>query len=118
MSDFYTGLRSTASALLAQYAQGAIAHIRDGAATGPSYDPTPGTPVVTPVTASVKGVSSRYVQDGFISVQDLELFCSVFGFTPVQSDRFSIDGRELQVIMVQPIPAAGTTVAWRVFLKS
>jgi hypothetical protein len=42
----------------------------------------------------------------------------VFGFDPVQSDRFDIDGRELQVIMVEPIPAAGTTVAWRVFLKT
>ena len=116
--SFYTRLQGTASKLLGEYAQGTITHIRDGEATGPSYDPTPGVPVVTPVTASVKGVSSKYVQDGFISAQDLELICSVFGFDPVQSDRFSIDGRELQVIMVEPIPAAGTTVAWRVFLKS
>ena len=116
--SFYTRLQGTASKLLGEYAQGTITHIRDGEATGPSYDPTPGVPVVTPVTASVKGVSSKYVQDGFISAQDLELICSVFGFAPVQSDRFSIDGRQLQVIMVEPIPAAGTTVAWRVFLKS
>ena len=115
---FYTRLQSTATKLLSEYAQGTIAHIRDGEPTGPSYDPTPGVPVVTPVTATIKGMSARYVQDGFISMQDLELFCSVFGFDPVQSDRFSIDGRELQVIMVEPIPAAGTTVAWRVFLKS
>ena len=115
---FYTRLQSTATKLLDKYAQGTISHIRDGEPTGPSYDPTPGVPVVTPVTATIKGMSARYVQDGFISMQDLELFCSVFGFDPVQSDRFSIDGRELQVIMVEPIPAAGTTVAWRVFLKS
>jgi hypothetical protein len=115
---FYTRLQSTATKLLSEYAQGSISHIRDGEPTGPSYDPTPGQAVATPVTASVKGASARYVQDGFISAQDLELVCSVFGFDPVQSDRFSIDGRELQVIMVEPIPAAGTTVAWRVFLKS
>jgi len=116
--SFYTRLQDTASKLLGEYAQGTITHIRDGEATGPSYDPTPGVPVVTPVTASVKGVSSKYLQDGFISMQDLELICSVFGFDPLQSDRFSIDGRQLQVIMVEPIPAAGTKVAWRVFLKS
>ena len=115
---FYTRLQSTATKLLSEYAQGTITHIRDGEPSGPSYDPTPGQAVATPVTASVKGVSARYVQDGFISAQDLELICSVFGFDPVQSDRFSIDGRELQVIMVEPIPAAGTTVAWRVFLKA
>ena len=115
---FYTRLQSTATKLLSEYAQGSISHIRDGEPTGPSYDPTPGQAVVTPVTASVKGASARYVQDGFISAQDLELICSVFGFDPVQSDRFSIDGRELQVIMVEPKPAAGTTVAWRVFLKT
>jgi hypothetical protein len=78
----------------------------------------PGVPVVTPVRGSVKGASSKYIQDGFISAQDLQMTCSVFGFDPVQSDRFDIDGRELQVIMVEPIPAAGTTVAWRVFLKT
>jgi len=116
--SFYNRLQATATKLLGEYAQGTITHIRDGEPTGPSYDPTPGLPVVTAVTASVKGVSSKYVQDGFISMQDLELICSVFGFTPVQSDRFSIDGRQLQVIMVEPIPAAGTTVAWRVFLKT
>ena len=115
---FYTRLQSTATKLLDKYAQGTISHIRDGEPTGPSYDPTPGVPVSTPVDASVKGASSKYIQDGFISAQDLELVCSVFGFDPVQSDRFSIDGRELQVIMVEPIPAAGTTVSWRVFLKS
>jgi len=116
--SFYTRLQATATKLLEEYSQGAITHIRDGAPTGPSYDPTPGQAVATPVTASVKGVSARYVQDGFISAQDLELICSVFGFDPVQSDRFSIDGRVLQVIMVEPIPAAGTIVAWRVFLKT
>ena len=116
--SFYTRLQGTATKLLDKYGQGTISHIRDGEPTGPSYDPTPGQAVVTPVTASVKGASARYVQDGFISAQDLELICSVFGFDPVQSDRFSIDGRELQVIMVEPIPAAGTTVAWRVFLKT
>ena len=115
---FYTRLQSTATKLLDKYAQGTISHIRDGEPTGPSYDPTPGVPVVTPVRGSVKGASSKYIQDGFISAQDLQMTCSVFGFTPTQSDRFSIDGRELQVIMVEPIPAAGTTVAWRVFLKS
>ena len=115
---FYTRLQSTATKLLSEYAQGSISHIRDGEPTGPSYDPTPGVPVSTPVDASVKGASSKYIQDGFISAQDLQMFCSVFGFTPTQSDRFSIDGRELQVIMVEPIPAAGTTVAWRVFLKT
>ena len=116
--SFYTRLQETASKLLSEYAQGTITHIRDGEATGPSYDPTPGVPVSTPVEASVRGASSKYIQDGFISAQDLELICSVFGFDPLQSDRFSIDGRQLQVIMVEPIPAAGTTVAWRVFLKS
>ena len=115
---FYTRLQSTATKLLSEYAQGTITHIRDGEPSGPSYDPTPGVPVSTPVDASVKGASSKYIQDGFISAQDLQMTCSVFGFDPVQSDRFSIDGRELQVIMVEPIPAAGTTVAWRVFLKS
>ena len=116
--SFYTRLQATATKLLDKYAQGTITHIRDGEPTGPSYDPTPGVPVSTPVDASVKGASSKYIQDGFISAQDLQMTCSVFGFDPVQSDRFSIDGRELQVIMVEPIPAAGTTVAWRVFLKS
>lgn len=116
--SIYDRAQATASRLLKKYAQGTITHIRDGEPTGPSYDPTPGVPVSTPVDGSAKGVSSKYIQDGFISAQDLQLTCSVFGFDPVQSDRFEIDGRELQVIMAVPIPAAGTTVAWRVFLKS
>ena len=116
--SFYPRSQATVTGIYKKYGQGNISHIRDGEPTGPSYDPTPGVPVVTPVRGSVKGASSKYIQDGFISAQDLQMFCSVFGFTPTQSDRFSIDGRELQVIMVEPIPAAGTTVAWRVFLKT
>ena len=116
--SFYNRLQATATKLLGEYAQGSISHIRDGASTGPSYDPTPGVPVSTPVDASVKGASSKYIQDGFISAQDLQMFCSVFGFTPTQSDRFSIDGRVLQVIMVEPVPAAGEASGWRVFLKT
>ena len=114
--------QDTAKRLLDKFQQGAISHVRDGAPTGPEWDPQPGLPDVTPVVGAVRGVSQHYVghplENGMMITQsDLMATLPEFGIDPSTSDRLNIDGRDYAIIKVERIPAAGTLIVWKVFIR-
>tara|TARA_Y100001951_G_C11185071_1_gene208181 strand:- start:310 stop:666 length:357 start_codon:yes stop_codon:yes gene_type:complete len=118
VSTFYEEMQGTATELLAEYQQGTVTYNDPGTPTGPEWDPTPGTPTSYAVNATVRGVQQKYIADGYINASDLQAMVSVFDVEPTTSGTLTVDGREHQIIQVDAIPAAGTVVAWRVFIKS
>ena len=118
MSDFYTRLQGTATKLMDKFQQGTVRYIALGETTGPAYDPVVGEPTPYTVNATVRGVQQQYIQDGYISASDLQAILSVFEVEPSTAGTLEIDGKEYQIIQVDALPGAGTTVAWRVFCKA
>lgn len=123
MSDFYSDLATMARDLLAPTSQGGL-----GQGTLVLTSITPGTPdplepwkPVIPQTTTqtlrgaVKGVSSELVGvaagETVIVATDREAITEVPSIAYKAGDLFSVDGKEVRVIAVQPIPAAGTTSA-------
>lgn len=125
MSDFYQDMQQMARDLLAPTSAGGL-----GQGTLALTSITPGTPdpakpwePVTPQTTTqtlrgaVKGVSSELVGvaagETVIVATDREAITEVPSIAYKSGDLFSVDGKEVRVIAVQPLPAAGTACAVR-----
>lgn len=123
MSDFYSDLATMARDLLAPTKAGGLGQ---GSISLTSI--TPGTPdpakpwePVSPTTTTqtlrgaVKGVSSKLigveVGGTVIVATDREAITEVPSIAYKAGDLFSVDGKEVRVISVQPIPAAGVVSA-------
>mgnify|MGYP000408883787 CR=1 FL=1 len=114
MPDFYADMQAVASEMLAEFNQGVMTYIPLVGGTN-DWDPkTDGTPVTLAGTA--RGVQTKYLTD-LITQTDLQITAAVFGTVPTNAGVVTIDGVRRQVIMVEQIPAAGTVVAWRLFVK-
>ena len=129
MSDFYQEMQQMARDLLAPTSAGCL-----GQGTLVLTSITPGTPdplepwkPVTPQTTTqtlrgaVKGVSSKLIGvevGGTVIVStDREAITEVPSIAYKAGDLFSVDGKEVRVISVQPIPAAGTVSAVRWIIR-
>ena len=129
MADFYSEMATMARDLLAPTSLGGL-----GQGTLVLTSITPGTPdplepwkPVTPQTTTqtlrgaVKGVSSKLIGvevGGTVIVStDREAITEVPSIAYKASDLFSVDGKEVRVISVQPIPAAGTVSAVRWIIR-
>ena len=129
MSDFYSDLATMARDLLAPTS---VVGLGQGTLVLTSI--TPGTPdplepwkPVTPQTTTqtlrgaVKGVSSKLIGvevGGTVIVStDREAITEVPNIAYKAGDLFSVDGKEVRVISVQPIPSAGTVSAVRWIIR-
>jgi hypothetical protein len=115
--QLYTRGRATASRLLGKFKQGTIIYTHPGEPTGPINAPVPGTPANYTLNATASGVSAKYIRPGYIEASDTMLVAAVFERAPTLSGTLSIDGVVKQMISIQPVPAAGEPVAWRIFVK-
>lgn len=135
MADFYGRMTATASRLLDRFQQGEIFYVPLSAGVN-EWDPkTAGTPVRLQATA--KGVSEKYVSD-LIMASDIEVTCGVMQtvwadeyiwddlvtwsdtgapLIPANSACLTIDGRELQIVKVMRIPAAGEPIVFKIFCR-
>jgi hypothetical protein len=111
-------MQGTATKLLTKFDQGPFTYYKPGATSGPAYDPVYEPETEHTVSGSAQGVEERYIKDGYISGSDIQLTASVFDVTPTIDGEILIQGKRRQIIEVQQIPAAGTPVAWRIFVKS
>lgn len=125
MADFYQEMQQMARDMLAPTSHGGL-----GQGVLVLTSVTPGTPdplepwkPVTPqkttltLRGAVKGVSSKLigveVGGTVIVATDREAITEVPSIAYKAGDLFSVDGKEVRVLSVQPLPAAGTACAVR-----
>lgn len=116
--SFYADMQGVATELLGEFKQGVVEYIEPGEGGGDPWNPEPGEDTPYPVDAAVKGVSQEYIDGTYVLATDLEAIMSVFDVEPSNKGRLSVDGKELQIVKVMKIPAAGTTVAWRLIVRA
>ena len=119
MSQFdYGKMQKMASRRMAWASQGQVVYTITGAATGPAWNPTPGTPVSYTLDATVQGVEADYVDGSLILATDKQVTCAVFGAEPSLAGTITIDGKVCQIVRVDKVPGAGVTIAWRIFVRA
>lgn len=114
VADFYTEMQGVATELLTEFNQGVITYIPQVAGANEWDAKTDGTPIT--LSATSIGAQKQYFSD-LITQSDLQITSAVFGSVPDNSGVVTVDGVRRSVIQVDPIPASGTTVAWRIFVK-
>jgi len=113
---FYDDMAGVATELLTEFNQGVVQLKRETpGAVDPDQPWVPVEPTVQtwPLDAVVKRVDQRY-ENGVLIVQtgDMVTF-AVPEFEPELTDLLVIDGADRSITNLTPIPAAGTTVAWK-----
>ncbi|CAN7169467.1 hypothetical protein LJR202_000282 [Brevundimonas sp. LjRoot202] len=117
MSTFdYSRPLATANRLIEKFGQlGAIR--REGAPTGPAYDPTPGAPVDHPARFAVMSYGSNEIDGSRILTTDKKVLLAPgsLAVEPTTSDLLvEADGSTLTIIDVDPLKPAETTLLWTV----
>jgi hypothetical protein len=119
MSSFYSDLRNVASGLLAEFGQGFVEIGRPVTVPGLNEWSLPTTSIQwQQINAVARGVSQKYIDGANIVATDLQLTVDMADFQPKLGDRIRIDGKEVSLLRIEPIPAAGLTVATRVFVRA
>lgn len=118
MSEFYKEMQGIASSLLAEFQQGDVSYIAITPGAGPANNP--GQPIETryPQTATVRGVSFKYINPntGVIG-SDLMLTMPGAGVEPDMKGFVEVDGKRGKILQIVRKPAAGTPVAWVVIFR-
>jgi hypothetical protein len=115
--QLYTRGRATASRLLNKFKQGTVVYTHPGEPTGPINAPVPGVPVPYTLNAVSSGVAAKYVMPGYIEASDIMVTTAVFERAPTLEGTLTIDGVVKQMISIQPVPASGEPLTWRIFVK-
>ncbi len=130
MSDFYSDLATMASELLAPTSQnglgqGVIQLIRVTQGVVDSdkpWLPVQPTEQTELLKGAVKGVSSKLVGtevgSAVILASDREAICAAPAMQYQAGDILSVDGVRVNILSVQRIPEAGTTVAIKLIIRS
>lgn len=119
MADFYDEMQEFASEMLGEFKQGVVAISRTVTAPAdPSTPWIPGAPTTTvyPLDAVVRRVSQKYVDGTLIVATDNQITFAVPVVVPAMTDMLIIDGAELVMKDLRPIPPAGTPVAYIAFV--
>ena len=118
MADFYTELQGVAAEILDEFSQGTIVLTR---ITPGTPDPaTPWIPVVDTTTdftlkATVRGVSQNETGNLILETDEV-VVSSADIVTPILSDTITVDGKPRALKKIRPVPAAGTPVAFNIFI--
>lgn len=66
----------------------------------------------------VKGVSFKYLKDGFITSSDLEVTTNVLdSVKPSINDNLKINEEIYNIIEFKPVPACGTACVWKFIVR-
>lgn len=118
----YDEMQKVASEILSEFDQGGVYYIALVPGNGPADDPGPPQTVPFKINTVVRGVKSKYVQNGLAIASDLQCVMSVHpDVTPDIHGRVRIDQGskrgEYKVVQAMPIPPAGVTVAHRLIFR-
>lgn len=116
--SIYDELQDVASEILEEFKQDSVQLIKI-TQTGGTLD-APGTPVETAydLDAVVKGINSKYLQEGFILSTDLEVTSAVLsGITISKDDYIKINSIKHKIVEDLSVPAAGTKCVWKFVVR-
>ena len=109
---FYTDLRGTATALLADKGRPITLRKRSAGA----YDPSTGTTAVTDAVYTVSAVTrsfpERLIDGQMIRSGDVRVTIQAGVAEPVEGDRLTVDGTEMSVVRVRPVSPGGVPVIY------
>lgn len=109
--SIYDDLKPVAAALLKEFKQGFIQHVSITPGTGPADDPGPATETKTTLDATVKGVSFKYMQNGFATAADKTVICAIIdGLVMDEKDFIEIDGERFKIVYDISPPANSSRV--------
>lgn len=107
-----------AKPLLKEFKQGTVELVQRVQGTGTIDDPGAATEVFTPLDAVVRGVSLKYMRDGFAVSTDLVVTAALVDeITPTRNDFIEIDGVRHKIIQDISPPAAGSRVVWKFIVR-
>lgn len=119
--SFYDDLRQVSSELHAEFQQGDVRYVPMVVTAGARPDlpasSVKGTPV--PVNATVRPVSTKYVDGTNVVMTDKQASLPNDGETPVPvlGHFLRIDGVDHRIIVIMARPAAGDPVSWTVIVR-
>jgi hypothetical protein len=116
--SIYDDLQAVASGVLKEFNQGVIKLVKLTPGAGSVDDPGTATRVEYTLDATAKGISFKYLKDGFTVVSDKEVVAAVVsGVTPGIDDLITIDGEEHKIIQDLSVPGSGTRCAWKFIVR-
>lgn len=118
--SLYDELQDVASEILSDtdFKQVGISLIHVIPAAGPPDNPGTPTEQTIPLDAVARGISFKYVKDGFAVASDIEVTCAVVdGATPTLNDFIMIGTQRHKIIQDISPPAAGTQVVWKFIVR-
>jgi hypothetical protein len=118
MANIYDDLRQVAVDVFGEFKQGDVHYVSLTASVGARPD-RPNEPVetITPVNATVKPVSTKYVDGTHIIQSDVEISFANTGLIPSLTGFFTVDGARFKIIEVMKRPAAGNPVSFTVIAR-
>lgn len=115
--SLYGDMQALAGNLLTEFNQGTLAIGVYTPGGGPAHDPDPPTYPETTFKGAVRGVSAQHLADTLIQSSDLIVTMPGGGVVPKPADRILINGAYHAIVKIEPKPASGTVVAYRIFVR-
>jgi len=118
--SLYNRGRNTMSRLAEKYGQGETVYLKPGSVTGPEWNPVIGPPTEHQFN-SFKASANRknqYVAGGYIVESDVLLLAENLDFTPAMDGKVRLNGREHQIVMLDPITNETPPLGWYIGIRS
>lgn len=87
-----------------------------GTATGPAYDPTPGTPTTYNITVVDDQFAQTFIDDTLVRKQVRTLYMAVGNVVPTEDCRVQVDGVWHEVDKVRPIAPGNVDLLYAIEL--
>lgn len=114
----YDDLRPTVTEIMDEFKQGVVTLIQVTAGSGPIDNPGPSIETSHALTATVKGVSFKFVKDGLAVSSDLEVTSATISTViPDENDFISIDDTRYKIVKFILIPPTTDTIAWKFIVR-
>lgn len=116
---FYDEMQTIAKNVLNEFNQGSIKLVHLTGSSNSSPDaPDEMKETIYTLKGSVKGVSFKYLKEGYVIHTDLEATVAVIpDVQPTLNDFVEVDGVRYKIIRDVSVPAAGTKVVWKFLIR-
>lgn len=115
---FYEDMQLVASDVLGEFKQGNVVYVALTPNPGSTPDePLPPTESFTPINATVRPVSTKYVDGSHIVQSDKQVTFAGDAASPDMSGYMLIDTVRYKIVEIMPTPAAGTVVSYTVIVR-